>query len=573
LEHSPYSDDENGEEGSSFSLSRPQLVAVDTNDATLIPTQPCIALDPTAQRALDRHASSEAAIRIRIASDFAYIQSLTPLSHAATAETNITGSSVPDIDILCDTLTLTDLVRIHTHAVLNLWAMFYIMACVTRECSPSQFNTSRLLSICADVPSIDRHIARRIQDRAAVPHTLSASAQSPTNPAAIALAYPFLASNTLAIVAECVTFDYDPITPLAHAIQNLHFHTNTNGLVFDGLSTLLAATDSIAKLPRHTIATLNLRENYKSIILLLVPLRQYDFRCTHRQTHMDWGAFIGTLLDEFRQHGTRAVSLESFRSLTTLLDIFDAASIDFANAFRTHSIPTPHSVSAVAQPTPTLSDEIALLRAELAALKKSASVAPNDPRPQASRGGRGRGPPPTPTPRPTIPSATNPYALVACTAAGCPKLHKAKNLACDCGAPSANLSACLECPANPLSNDVCNTCFMTFTPLNSRPAHPVLDKMQLARLRHHVTSHTMRAFFPHPIFTRNLNAPPAVQALSTAAPNAAPNAAADSFNDPIYPTEVSDWLLEYDESRPLSTHGTPIQCFKCNDPTAHMNTR
>ena len=286
LEHSPYSDDENGEEGSSFSLSRPQLVAVDTNDATLIPTQPCIALDPTAQRALDRHASSEAAIRIRIASDFAYIQSLTPLSHAATAETNITGSSVPDIDILCDTLTLTDLVRIHTHAVLNLWAMFYIMACVTHECSPSQFNTSRLRSICADVPSIDRHIARRIQDHAVVPHTLSASAQSPTNPAAIALAYPFLASNTLAIVAECVTFDYDPITPLAHAIQNLHFHTNTNGLVFDGLSTLLAATDSIAKLPRHTIATLNLRENYKSIILLLVPLRQYDFRCTHRQTSL-----------------------------------------------------------------------------------------------------------------------------------------------------------------------------------------------------------------------------------------------------------------------------------------------
>jgi hypothetical protein len=88
--------------------------------------------------------------------------------------------------------------------------------------------------------------------------------------------------------------------------------------------------------------------------------------------------------------------------------------------------------------------------------------------------------------------------------------------------------------------------------------------MQLARLRHHVTSHTMRAFFPHPIFTRNLNAPPAVQALSTAAPSAAPNAAADSFNDPIYPTEVSDWLLEYDESRPFSTHGTPIRDHDAN---------
>jgi pimeloyl-ACP methyl ester carboxylesterase len=94
-----------------------------------------------------------------MASDIAFIQSLTPLAHIAAAAANITGSSVPDTDILCTTVTLSDLVRLHTHAILNLWALFYIMACVLKECSPGQFNTTRLRSICADITTFDRYLA------------------------------------------------------------------------------------------------------------------------------------------------------------------------------------------------------------------------------------------------------------------------------------------------------------------------------------------------------------------------------------------------------------------------------
>jgi hypothetical protein len=181
------------------------MVAVDTSDESMPPTQARTTIEATAQLAVDRHASAEASHRIRMASNIAYIQSLTPLAHIAAAAANITGSSVPDTDILCATVTLSDLVRLHTHAILNLWALFYIMACLLNECSPGQFNTTRLRSICADITTFDRYLARQIEDQAPVTSSLSASASSPTNPAnpaAIALAYPFLASNALALVAE-----------------------------------------------------------------------------------------------------------------------------------------------------------------------------------------------------------------------------------------------------------------------------------------------------------------------------------------------------------------------------------
>jgi hypothetical protein len=248
-----------------------------------------------------------------------------------------------------------------------------------------------------------------------------------------------------------------------------------------------------------------------------------------------------------------------------LLDLFDAASTDFTNAFRPRTTtPTTHSVFAAALSTPPPSNDVALLSAKIDAvttlvssLATVAAFTPHDPRTSFSRSGRDRGPPPKHVPRPhpppTQPPNSGPYSLVACTDPRCHKTHKLKHLACDCGAPGATVRACLTCSSNPLSIEVCRACRNTFTDSNSRPYHSVKDHTQLARLYHHATTKTMKNFFPlrdHPTFDRSLTAPPAVHALYAADPNAAAPSHAPIFPPgEVYSDEARAWLLENDECR------------------------
>jgi hypothetical protein len=117
-------------------------------------------------------------------------------------------------------------------------------------------------------------------------------------------------------------------------------------------------------------------------------------------------------------------------------------------------------------------------------------------------------------------------------------MHNCRWLACHCGAPSADLTVCLLCPAatSSFSIGTCNSCFTTFTPANSRPAHPITDKANLVTLATHARNGNMSKFMP-PSFN---NAPHRVQALAIAPA-------------PVPTLDADDFLEYYSESTPSST--------------------
>ena len=251
---------------------------------------------------------------------------------------------------------------------------------------------------------------------------------------------------------------------------------------------------------------------------------------------------IGDIYDELRSHGSDAISLDCFTTLTELLDDFDSAFTDFANTFRKRP---PRATPTVAALSPKLAppDELALLRAEVASLEaaqlraqvaafkaspqtrspthapKSATAAP---KPKPPYAGRGRGA--SSAAQPASKAPATPQAKVPCTDPTCLIMHNCRWLACHCGAPSADLTVCLLCPAatNTFSIGTCNSCFTTFTPANSRPAHA----------RHG----NMSKFMP-PSFN---NAPHRVQALAIAPP-------------PTLILDADDFLEYYSENTPSST--------------------
>ena len=357
---SPDSDDAEGDsddcQEESFSLARPLHVEIEpgTDPDRRMPEP-----DPKTSMDRDRAAASEAAYRSRIGSDLAMFRAAFPKAHRAAARANVTGSAPPDILILLDNTPLSDLARIHSYAMKTLWSLRHLIAKVLQECSPCDMDTSRLRQVFEDEASLDRHLARQI--------TEEAECQDPqpqaNNPVSIALADPRAGPRALALVLEMVPYDYDPTACLAAQIAILHLSATVDGLRFDGLEKLLKLTDNVEKLPDALLDTLDMRSCYKALAQKLVGLRQHHFQCRHRGVALDWNSDVSQVLADLRDRGSQTIPFSNFSRLVTMLDDFHAASIDFANAYRTPPAQINHTIAAVSVPPVSQPDELTYLRA------------------------------------------------------------------------------------------------------------------------------------------------------------------------------------------------------------------
>jgi len=544
---SPYSDDEDD-----FSLARPHNIDF---APTATPDS-----DPSSRMSHERNSAAEAAYRSRIGSDFAAYQATFPQSHCAAAHANVTHSSPPDLQILIDSLPIADLARIHAYIMKTLWALRYLITLVLRECIPGDHDTSRIRQIFSDEASLDRHLARRIRATADAATILN-SDSSAINPVSIALADPCLGPHALAILEECVPYDYDPTIPLAAQIAALDFSSTPAGLTFGGLAELLTLSDNIAKLPHSTLTSLDLRTCYKALAMTLVPHRQHSFRYRYRGVNLDWGEAVSDILTELRASGSTKISFQNFFRLVTLLDDYQGAFIDFANSYRAPQ-PKTHAIAALstmqpptspdrpmcsAAPAPTAhanarADYDAYLRVSAILDQSNASsharvaalhsrTAPSHPHARDSRpanNARGRGPPRQPQPsraaapaaHPAPPHRDRDAVKLKCKGHHCEKSYHPWYLACpSCGLANPSLTACINCPGEPLSVGTCNTCFAPFDPTNSRLASRATDASKLETIAHAARSGTMFTIMP----PRFPHAPrPRVHALSIA-PQADPS--------------------------------------------------
>ena len=564
-------------DGESFSPARQD----DTTDTIVDDADAPATMDPILADA------NETAVRIHINSDIALAQASFPLSHAAAAEANVTGSCVPDSGIVCRHTKMPDLIRTHSYMMHGLWAVRYLIVLVLRDCSPGDFDTSRIRAIFADEASLDRHIARRIRELASLRESSPTKRASPINAISIGIADASIAVNALAILLECITFDYDPTNNLNAKISLCNFTIANDQLHLEGLDGVLQALDEIAKLPPATLASLDFRSNFKGLALQLLPLRHFTFKYHYRNADLDWTTFVAENSNALRANGTLRVSLESFSDLCMSLDDFAGASTDFANSFRKTPTPTNTFVAACAPPTPPANDRAALLAridalekaelkaklARLAAYEKASASASHavaavqSPKPSfpqtnphqqqkhraTTQTGRGKAPSKVPlilaaqsdpAPRYAPPRRNFSAPKVACTDPACGIFKHAWWTNCHCGAHAVDLVACRLCPGQPLSVGSCNYCFVTFTNESSRPLDIAEDSEKLKTLSHAARTGNMAKLLPTRAPRRSVNA------LTIAA---SPSTNALTLESSDYdPLDVDTFLEMYDERLPYT---------------------
>jgi hypothetical protein len=130
--------------------------------------------------------------------------------------------------------------------ITGLWAVRYLIVLILRDCSPGDIDTSRIRTIFADEASLDRHIARRIRELTSLREASPAKRASPINAISIGIADASIAVNALAILLECISFDYDPTTNLSTRVSLCNFTISNDQLHLEGFDYVLQALDEIA---------------------------------------------------------------------------------------------------------------------------------------------------------------------------------------------------------------------------------------------------------------------------------------------------------------------------------------
>jgi len=500
----------------------------------------------------DRLAASEVTCRSRIASAIAEFQAALFLSHAAAAEANMADSTIPDPDIICSHYPLSDLVNVYSYITYNTWALRHLITRVNIECAPGTVNTSRLRAIFADEASVDRHCARDIQRSAQLNDDSDLSA---INPAALAIADCTIVVRAIATLLDNLPYNHDPTSAIGTSIAACNFTISNDSLALDGLNAVLIATDTVAKLPKATLSSLDMRACYSSIVDKVIPLRHFSLRIKMRGITMDWSSAISDIIMELHANGMLPIRIAEFSNLLALLDDFAGLAIDFANQFHKAPMPTNHFVAslepapkqplaAAALPPSASHDETTLLRQRISDLEDTIRNQPlprnthappppsrdidsrlahlesfvrvaafNAPRHEATpprstapprkysdqRDTRGHGPPTqrTTDPKPRYTAKDWNQPKLPCTdAPNCPLKHRPWWIACSCGAPAAGATVCLICPDNPVSIDKCNSCHITFNPSNSRAINHKLDSAKLGLIAQYARDGNMGELMP-----------------------------------------------------------------------------
>ena len=89
---------------------------------------------------------------------------------------------------------------------------------------------------------------------------------------------------------------------------------------------LLTALARLSQLPPATIAALDLRAPYKTLIERLMPISYFPFIFTYLGEPLNWLSYIGSVITEHRLHSNERVI--SFIRLAKAIDNYDGALTD-----------------------------------------------------------------------------------------------------------------------------------------------------------------------------------------------------------------------------------------------------